>query len=165
MDELRALGSEGDRLDQLAADRYGLNRTDLHALEAVGRSGELTPTELAQAMGYTTGGVTTVIDRLERAGYVRRRRDRGDRRRVSVEATELTAASDAEVFGPLLRASLEVASRYSEEELAVIGDFLRRSRAAMAARGDALAQERLRRIGGADAAPRGSTSEPAISRL
>src|SRR5262249_62354761 len=66
--ELRALAAEIDRLDRLAADRYGLNRTDLHSLEIVGSSGGLPPTDLAQALGFTTGGGTTVIDPLERAG-------------------------------------------------------------------------------------------------
>src|ERR1700694_5270923 len=88
--ELRALSIELDRLDQLPPERDGLNRTDLHALEIVSRTGSLTPTELAQALRFTTGGVTTVIDRLERAGYVRRLPDSSDRRRVIVEATVLT---------------------------------------------------------------------------
>ena len=57
---LRALSTEMDRLDQAAADLYGLNRTDMRALEIVGRAGPLTPTDLARLLGFTTGGVTTV---------------------------------------------------------------------------------------------------------
>ncbi|HKA12031.1 MAG TPA: MarR family transcriptional regulator [Candidatus Dormibacteraeota bacterium] len=136
--ELRALAAEIDRLDRLAADRYGLNRTDLHSLEIVGSSGGLTPTDLAQALGFTTGGVTTVIDRLERAGYARRRPDPGDRRRVVVEPTELTAERDAEVFGQLILSTQQIAATYTDAELAVIRDFLERNRMAMAAHGDAL---------------------------
>jgi DNA-binding MarR family transcriptional regulator len=136
--ELRALSSELDRLDQLEAERYGLNRTDLHALEIVSRTGSLTPTELAQELRFTTGGVTTVIDRLERAGYVRRRPDGSDRRRVIVEATALTRRRDAEVFGALGSTSEELAASYSDKKLRVITDFLRRSRTAIAAQADAL---------------------------
>src|SRR5262245_3014352 len=135
---LRALAAEVDRVDRLAADRYGLNRTDLHGLEIVGRSGGLTPTELALALGFTTGGVTTVIDRLERAGYARRRSDPGDRRRVVVEATELTAERDAEVFGQLIRSTEQLAATYTDAELAVIRDFLERNRLAIAAHGNTL---------------------------
>src|ERR1043166_5846990 len=91
LSSLRALSTEIDRLDQAAADRYGLNRTDMRALDIVGRAGPLAPTALARALGFTTGGVTTVLDRLERAGYVRRRPDPGDRRRQLVETTEVTA--------------------------------------------------------------------------
>src|SRR5262245_48629050 len=128
---LRALAAEVDRVDRLAADRYGLNRTDLHGLEIVGRSGGRTPTELAQALGLTTGGITTVIDRLERAGYARRRPDPRDRRRVVVEPTELTAERDAEVFGQLIRSTEQIAATYTDAELAVIRDFLERNRMAI----------------------------------
>ena len=139
--ELRALAAEIDRLDRLAADRYGLNRTDLHSLEIVGRTGGLTPTELAQALGFTTGGVTTVIDHLERAGYVRRRPDPGDRRRVVVVPTELTAERDAEVFGQLIRSTERLAATYTDAELAVIRDFLERNRAVIASHGSALQRD------------------------
>src|SRR5262247_1705136 len=102
-DGLRALSTEIDRLDQAAADRYGLNRTDMRALDIVGRAGPLAPTALARRLGITTGGVTSVLDRLEQAGYIRRRPDPGDRRRQVVETTEATAARDKEVFGDLIR--------------------------------------------------------------
>ena len=88
---LRALSTEIDRLDQVAADRYGLNRTDMRALDIVGQAGPLAPTALARQLGLTTGGVTTVLDRLERAGYIHRQPDPHDRRRQVVHATEATA--------------------------------------------------------------------------
>ena len=91
---LRALSTEIDRLDQAAADLYGLNRTDMRALDIVGRAGPLAPTALARLLGFTTGGVTTVLDRLERAGYVRRRPDPADRRRQVVEIIDVTAVRD-----------------------------------------------------------------------
>src|SRR5262245_62549341 len=104
---LRALSTEIDRLDQAAADRYGLNRTDMRALDIVGQAGPLAPTALARMLGFTTGGVTSVLDRLERAGYVRRRPDPNDRRQV-VQATEATAARDQEVFGDLIRGTSDL---------------------------------------------------------
>jgi len=67
---LRALSTATDRLDQAVAYRYGLNRTDMSALDIVGRAGPLTPTDLARLIRFTTGGVTTVLDGLKRAGYV-----------------------------------------------------------------------------------------------
>lgn len=125
---LRALSTEIDRLDQAAADRYGLNRTDMRALDIVGQAGPLTPTDLARLLGFTTGGVTTVLDRLERAGYIRRRADAGDRRRLVVEATADTAARDAEVFGDLIRQTGELLAAYTDDQLQVIDDFLTRAR-------------------------------------
>ena len=130
---LRALSTEIDRLDQAAADLYGLNRTDMRALEIVGRAGPLTPTDLARLLGFTTGGVTTVLDRLERAGYVRRGADAADRRRLVVEVTAATAARDQEAFGDLIRQTGELLATYTEDQLAVIDDFLTRARQLTAA--------------------------------
>ena len=50
---LRALSTEIDRLDQAAADRYGLNRTDMRALDILGRSGPIAPTALARRPGFS----------------------------------------------------------------------------------------------------------------
>jgi DNA-binding MarR family transcriptional regulator len=135
---LRALSTEIDRLDQVAADRYGLNRTDMRALDIIGRAGPLAPTDLARLLGFTTGGVTTVLDRLERAGYIRRRPASGDRRRLVVEATEATAARDAEVFGSLIRQSRDILASYSDDQLLVIHDFLTRIRELTAAYAETL---------------------------
>jgi len=130
--ELRRLSNEIDRLDQLASDRFGVNRTDLRALELLSAAGKLAPTALAAALDFTTGGVTTVIDRLERAGYARRQPDPQDRRKIIVEATPLAAAREGEVFGDLLRATEALIASYSDADLAMIGDFLLRSRAVIA---------------------------------
>src|SRR6516164_9732419 len=135
---LRALSTEIDRLDQAAADQYGLNRTDMRALDLVGRAGPLAPTALARLLGFTTGGVTTVLDRLEKAGYIRRRPDPGDRRRQVVETTEATTARDEEVFGDLIRGTRDLLADYADDELLVIRDFLDRVRQLTAAHSDAL---------------------------
>ena len=135
---LRALSTEIDRLDQAAADRYGLNRTDMRALDLVGRAGPLAPTALARLLGFTTGGVTTVLDRLERAGYIRRRPDPADRRRLVVEVTQATAARDAEVFGGLICQTSDLLSGYTDDQLLVIDDFLTRIRQLTAAYAETL---------------------------
>jgi DNA-binding MarR family transcriptional regulator len=121
---LRALSGEMDRLDEVAAARYGLNRTDMRALEILGRRGTSQPTELARALGFTTGGVTAVLDRLERAGYVRRRPDPTDRRRLIVEVTDRTTQRDTEIFGALVRRTRSFVETYSDTELAAIRGFL-----------------------------------------
>jgi DNA-binding MarR family transcriptional regulator len=148
---LRALSTEIDRLDQAAADRYGLNRTDMRALDILGRAGPLAPTALARLLGFTTGGVTTVLDRLEQAGYIRRRPDPGDRRRQLVETTEATAARDEEVFGDLIRGTRDLLADYTDEQLLVIRDFLDRVRQLTAAHADALGSHAGSRPGSAKA--------------
>ena len=139
---LRALSTEIDRLDQAAADRYGLNRTDMRALDITGRVGPLAPTELARLLGFTTGGVTTVLDRLERAGYIRRQPDPADRRRQVVQVTEATADRDREVFGDLIRQTSDMLATYTDDQLAVIRDFLDRTRQLTAAYADTLGSHR-----------------------
>ena len=135
---LRALSTEIDRLDQAAADRYGLNRTDMRALDIIGRAGPLAPTDLARQLGFTTGGITTVLDRLQQVGYIHRRPAPGDRRRLLIEATAATAARDAEVFGALIRQTSDLLAGYTDQQLQVIDDFLVRIRQLTAAYADAL---------------------------
>jgi len=135
--ELRALGRDIDHTDQAAADRFGVNRTDLRGLELLAMARAIAPTALAAALGFTTGGVTTVIDRLERAGYATRRPDPNDRRRVVVEATELLLARETEIFGELLRSTEALVASYSDAELVTIRDFLERMRKVIVAQGNA----------------------------
>ncbi len=152
---LRALSTESDRLDQAAADRYALNRTDMRALDILGRSGPRAPTALARLLGFTTGGVTTVLDRLEKAGYIRRRPDPGDRRRQVVETTQATAARDEEVFGDLIRGTRDILAGYTDDQLVVIRGFLDRVRQVTADCADALGSHARPGPGNAETARHG----------
>src|SRR5215470_16181872 len=74
-------------LHNAIASRSGINVTDMQCINLLQLRGPMTPGQLADAMFLTTGGaITAVIDRLEKAGMVRRHRDDEDRRRVLVEA-------------------------------------------------------------------------------
>lgn len=87
--------------DRVAAGWMGVGLTDLKCLDAVERRDGLTAGELAAESGLTTGAVTAIIDRLERAGYARRVRDPDDRRRVRVEVTPAFRERGGEVWGPV----------------------------------------------------------------
>jgi DNA-binding MarR family transcriptional regulator len=150
--ELRDLGTAVDRLDGAAADCFGLNRTDMRCLELLGQADALAPTELANALGFTTGGITTVIDRMERAGYARRRPDPSDRRRLIVEATALVAQREADVFGRLIHRTEALAASYSDAELATIRDFLSRTRETIAEHAESLLQQSRTARGGPSSA-------------
>src|SRR5918997_2193098 len=69
---------------QAITERSGMNLTDLQCISILASTGPITAGRLAEEMGLTTGSVTGVIDRMERAGYVRRERDPNDGRRVIV---------------------------------------------------------------------------------
>jgi DNA-binding MarR family transcriptional regulator len=125
---LREVSGIGVLFSQAAAERLGLNSTDLECLGMIA-SVPTTAGELARATGLTTGAITGVIDRLERAGYARREHDKADRRRVLVHAEPEALRKAAPIFEPMRRASAEALSGYSDAELTLILSFLTRAQA------------------------------------
>jgi DNA-binding MarR family transcriptional regulator len=124
--EFRAAGNQDSAFDNMAAERLGLNRTDLHAINIIENSGGLTAGELAAAAGLTTGAVTGVVDRLERAGYARRVPDPEDRRRVKLEVTSKFYARADKIWGPVAADwAARLGGRFTAEELERVIDFLR----------------------------------------
>jgi DNA-binding MarR family transcriptional regulator len=107
----------------------GLNRTDARCLDIIEWIGQVTAGRLATESGLSTGAVTTVLDRLERAGLARRVADPADRRRVLAEITPEAQRLAEEIYAPLASAAATELERYSEAELALLRDFLRRGRA------------------------------------
>jgi DNA-binding MarR family transcriptional regulator len=79
-----------------------------------------TPGDLARLTGLTTGAITGVIDRLERDGYVRRERDTGDRRKVTVVPTGKGGEAFAAVFGPLFAELSALRATFSADEVATV---------------------------------------------
>jgi DNA-binding MarR family transcriptional regulator len=129
MSEIRAWQNDQDVFDDVAADYLGLNRTDMRALDIADQRGRVTAGELAKAARLTTGAVTAVIDRLEKAGLVRRVSDESDRRRVLVEVTEENARRAGPVYGPMAAEADALLKQYTAEELQVLLDFMRQARA------------------------------------
>jgi DNA-binding MarR family transcriptional regulator len=125
---LRGLHSAVDTVNQGVADELGINRTDLRCLEIVARHGPLTAGRLAEEANLTTSAVTTVLDRLEQAGFARRVRDATDRRRILVELTSEASQRLSALYHGLLAASTANLERYSEAELHLILDFVERGR-------------------------------------
>src|SRR6516165_10892406 len=121
---LRRTGALMQLMGTAAADRIGINATDLNCLNILSFSGRMTAGELARATGLTTASITGVIDRLEEAGFVSRERDPHDRRRVVVTIALDRAVRDvASVFLPRMQDWREVAARCSDDELRLIVDF------------------------------------------
>ena len=124
---LRRTGALMQLMGTAAADKIGINATDLNCLNILSFSGHMTAGELARATGLTTASITGVVDRLEEAGFVTRERDPHDRRRVVVRIDLDRAMNDvAAVFVPMLRAWREMASQYSDDELRLIVGFYAR---------------------------------------
>jgi DNA-binding MarR family transcriptional regulator len=121
----RAHEAANDAFDEVAREKLGINRTDLRCLNIIDNSGPMTAGRLAELSGLTTASVTSVLDRLERAGYARRVRDQPDRRQVIVEVTPLLAERATPIWGPLGEEARSTLSRMSAEELKALIDFYR----------------------------------------
>ena len=119
---------EAVRLGRVFAEKHHLHPTDWAALLAViqgDRAGRpLTPGELGQCLGISSGATTAVLDRLERAGHVRRVRDDRDRRRLTLHRAESATALLRTFSEPLDEAMDAIVVGYSGGELAVVQRFL-----------------------------------------
>jgi DNA-binding MarR family transcriptional regulator len=128
-DEVRANQRATDTVDELLAEIMGINRTDSRCMDILDQHGSMSAGDLAEASRLTTGAITAVIDRLERAGLARRVPDPADRRRVLVEPTEKAFALAMELMVEPMRALyMPMAEGYSEDDLRLILDFTRRGR-------------------------------------
>jgi DNA-binding MarR family transcriptional regulator len=125
VDAFRLNGNLDRAFDNLAAQRLGVNLTDLHCLSIVQSRGGVTAGELATEAGLTSGAITGVIDRLERIGYAERQRVPGDRRRVTIAVTpKFYAAADA-IWRPVKEDwDMSLAAGFTAEQLDVVMAFL-----------------------------------------
>src|SRR5262249_45037684 len=110
------------------ADRLGLNVTDHKCADLLERLGPMTAGELAQRTGLTTGAITGVIDRLEKAGFARPTQGPHDPRRGGVAPdAQRSGRKIGPLFESIARASAELCARYSTRDLALIRDFTARA--------------------------------------
>ncbi|MFF9812631.1 MarR family winged helix-turn-helix transcriptional regulator [Streptomyces sp. NPDC014006] len=125
---LRAVAVELGLHSARFAQRNGMHPTDVRALIALmdaRRAGEeMTAGRLGADLGLNSAGTTALIDRLERAGHVRRTRGRLDRRTVVVEVDERAVRLGQDFFGPLIGRTVDLLARYDDRERAAIRDFL-----------------------------------------
>jgi DNA-binding MarR family transcriptional regulator len=111
-------------LSQLVADKVGLSPSDLECMGQLQHSGPMTAGRLGELTGLTSGAVTRMIDRLERARYVRRRSDPGDRRKVLVELMPGHDKLFERFYGPMAKEASDMLTRYSDSELEMIAGLL-----------------------------------------
>ena len=121
----RLNGQAGDAMDQAASEFLGIHRTDARLLDVLQMRGRLSAGELAKAGQLSPGALTAALDRLERAGYVRRVRDENDRRRVLVEITDQLEQLTWELYGPLAASGDAMLRDLTEEHLTIMRDVMR----------------------------------------
>jgi DNA-binding MarR family transcriptional regulator len=125
----REASTTGVMLHQAVADHLGLHLTDHKCMGMLCELGPLSAGDLARLTGLTTGAITGVLNRLERAGYAKRVPNPKDRRNIRVEPRNVAqfARRMEGLLGPLRERMRALSSKYSSRELALILDFMKAS--------------------------------------
>lgn len=108
------------------AEKLGLSVTEHKALDLLSRNGPMSAGRLAEHTGLTGGAITGMVDRLEKAGFMQRAADPNDRRKIIIRSVEAKYDDVAWIFESLGQAMNELLTGYSDDELAVIADFITR---------------------------------------
>ncbi|MEY4578638.1 MAG: hypothetical protein RL701_3341 [Pseudomonadota bacterium] len=116
-------------LHTVVAERLGLNPSDHKCADLLltESAGVSTPGQLAELTGLSTGAITGVLDRLERAGFVVRQPDPEDRRRTIVRLTPERTPNMKHIFSPLAQGMAQLCESYTSDELKLVLRFMRES--------------------------------------
>src|SRR5437016_7941576 len=103
--------------------------TDMQVMDILDSTGPTTAGQLADLTGLTTGAITGMLNRLEEAGLVRRERDPSDGRKVIVrlERGKDEMSKVRSILDSVGKAWDEVASRYDDEQIVFLQEFLKYS--------------------------------------
>ncbi len=125
---LRTMNRASAEVDHSLSRRVQLRSLDYEAMgHIMDEHDSLGPAELAGRLGISAGSATELVDRLERAGHVERRRDTADRRRVTLHARPTAVADILGELGPLFDSLDALALEFSPEEQAAVERYLRRA--------------------------------------
>lgn len=128
-DAMRELRNQLSLLNHQVGVAVSLRDVDLDCLELIGRHGPLTPSALARRAGLHPATLTGILDRLQRGGWIVRERDPDatDRRTVTVRALRDRNVELFRRYAGMSRALDRICADYSEAELRLLADFLRRA--------------------------------------
>ncbi len=124
--QTRELSSRTVLFHHFIGELLGLNPTDHKCLDIIIRTkSPMTASQLAEETGLSTGAITGVVDRLEKAGYVNRKRDPNDRRLIYVDPLlDKAMIKMGPIFEPIRQSSRNLYSQYTDDELELILDFI-----------------------------------------
>jgi DNA-binding MarR family transcriptional regulator len=120
---MRKASAQGVLYGQSVANAVGISGSDLDCLDLLNFEGRITAGRLAEVTGLTTGAITGVVDRLERAGLVRRERDEADRRKVYIVILPGSTARIGRYYVPMREKMHRVWGSYSDAELQLLLRF------------------------------------------
>jgi DNA-binding MarR family transcriptional regulator len=120
---MRRSSAQGVIFGQTVANVAGISGSDLECLDFLNLEGRVTAGRLAEVTGLTTGAITGVVDRLEKAGLVRRERDAVDRRKVFIATVPENVGAIGRFYVPMQAAMQKLWSTYSDAELQLLLRF------------------------------------------
>jgi DNA-binding MarR family transcriptional regulator len=123
---LRDLRNQLSVLNRQIGARIDLKEIDHDCLDLIAREGPLSPSALAEKAKLHPATMTGVLDRLERAGWVARGRVETDRRAVLVSARTDQIAAVVSLYAGMNTRVDEICADYTDADLDLIADFLRR---------------------------------------
>ena len=129
-ESLRELSIQLSLLNHRVVAHLDLRDVDLDCLDLINRHGPLSPSALARRAGLHPATMTGILDRLERAGWIARDRDPSDRRAVLVRARRERNAELLRLYSGMNASMDQICAGYSEDQLELLAEFLRRTASA-----------------------------------
>ncbi|MFD3508479.1 MarR family winged helix-turn-helix transcriptional regulator [Nocardia sp. NPDC058666] len=128
-------GASFTELGRRFAETLGVHSTDAFALMEIAAAEQagapLSPALLSKRITLTSGAMTTLLNRLEQAGYIIRSREHTDRRVVTLRCSENAARQADEFFRPINAAQDAILADYTPAQLAQFQTLLGRLRSSM----------------------------------
>ena len=120
---MRKSSAQGTIFAQAVAERAGVSSSDMDCVDFLNVEGRMTAGRLAELTGLTTGAITGVVDRMEKAGLVRRERDMDDRRKVFIVPAPERVVEIGRFYEPMQRAMHKLWDTYTDAELKLLLRF------------------------------------------
>lgn len=117
---MRKSSAQGTLFAQAVAEHAGISSSDMDCMDFLNMEGRMTAGRLAELTGLTTGAITGVVDRMEKAGFVRRERDDSDRRKVFITPVPERLAEIGRFYELLQHAMQKQSGAYSDAELKLL---------------------------------------------
>jgi DNA-binding MarR family transcriptional regulator len=117
---MRKSSAQGTMFAKAVAEHAGISSSDMDCMDFLNFEGRMTAGRLAELTGLTSGAITGVVDRLEKAGFVRRERDDSDRRKVFIAPVPERLAEIGRFYELLQRAMHRQSEAYGDAELKLL---------------------------------------------
>jgi DNA-binding MarR family transcriptional regulator len=117
MTATRKLTRSSLMLQSAVAEKMNLNPTDAECIDFLMEMGASTAGDLAKVTRLTTGAITSVVNRLEKAGFVKREGDPEDRRKVIIRFIPKKHTKAKQYYAAMAKDVYKLFSGYNEQKL------------------------------------------------